>query len=107
MTNWRERLRSEIRGKGPEFKVTEFSEGLGFSKDFVTRMLKPNSNPTINNIERVCDGLGVSFVYIFSGHREEPVYDQIAAKMTKMSERDLQDLHAHLKEKTVTRYDGS
>ncbi len=107
MTDWRERLRGEIQAKGPNFKVTEFSENLGFSRDFVSRMLKPNSNPGINNLEKVCEGLGVSFVYIFSGHREEPIHDQIAAKMTKMSEKDLLDLRDHLKSKTIKRYDGS
>ena len=106
LEDWRERLGQEIRAKGPGFKVTEFSESLGFSRDFVSRMLKPDSNPTIKNLQKVCDGLGVSFVYIFSGVRTAPVYDQIAQKMAEMSEGELIELRDHLKSKEVKRFGG-
>ncbi len=102
--DWRERLRKEIKAKGPSFKVTEFSEDLGFSRDYVTRMLKPDSNPGIKQLQRVCDGLGVSFVYIFTGQRELPVYDQIAAEMQAMSHGDLVDLRNHLRKKSVEKF---
>lgn len=107
MTDWRERLKQEIKDRGPEFKVTEFSESLGFSRDFVSRMLKPGSNPGIRNLEKVCEGLNLSFVYIFSGHREPPVYDQITSKMSKMTEAELTQLRDHLKGKKVKRFDDS
>ena len=104
MKGWRERLREELKAQGPEFNVTEFSEELGYSRDYITRMLKPDSNPGINHVEKVCKALGVSFVYIFTGKREPALYDQIASEMLSMTEAELIELKGHLRQKEVKRF---
>ena len=95
MNDWRTRLEAVLVSK--KVKRTHFAVELGFSRDYVTRLLKPDSNPSLRDLERVCDALGVSFVYIYTGRDEDQIYDNVIREVSKMDENDLRSLRDHLK----------
>lgn len=95
MADWRDRLGEELYRK--KVKVTRFSSELGFSREYVSRLLKPGSNPSLENLKKICDALEVSFVYIYTGKREDPVYDQVVSELTEMDTEDLIKLRDQLR----------
>lgn len=104
MSDWRTRLQGALDAQGPDFKITEFSTSLGFSKDFVTRLLKPDSNPGINNLQAVCDGLSISIIYLFTGENASDTHGDVARRLTNMSKAELLKLKGHLDNTDITRF---
>lgn len=105
MDDWRTRMRTELAAK--EVKITVFSEGLGYSRDYVGRMMKLGSNPGITDVLRVCEAAGISFVYVFTGKRDDPAYDGVISEMSKLSQEELTALKDHLRENPLTPVAGS
>ncbi|MGH1577740.1 helix-turn-helix domain-containing protein [Planktotalea sp.] len=105
MADWREQLEKALNSQGSDFKITEFSSSLGFSRDFVSRMLKSNSNPAIGNLQKVCDGLNISIVYLFTGKETSELHDDVARRMTEMSKTELLKLRNHITDDTIIRFE--
>lgn len=98
-------MRTEFAAK--EVKITILSDGLGYSRDYVGRMMKPGSNPGITDVLRVCEAAGISFVYVFTGKRNDPAYDGVISEMSKLSQEELTALKGHLQENSLTPVAGS
>lgn len=94
MEDWRDRLRAVIAKK--DIRMTHLSEEMGFSRDYIGRLLKRGSNPNLRNLEKVCETLGVSFAYIYTGVQRDKVYDDVISKMSTMTHQELVSLRDHL-----------
>lgn len=101
MMDWRDRLRDEIAKQG--VKVTHLSSELGFSRDYISRLLKPNSRPNLDNLQKVCDGLNVSFAYIYSGREDQDVMDALINEVSGMDRSELLELKEYLDEHKLKR----
>ncbi|ATF18001.1 hypothetical protein [Phaeobacter gallaeciensis] len=76
--------------------VTKLSEALGWSRDRVSRMTSPGSNPGIQDVITLCEASGISITYVLTGKREDPVYDGVISEMSKLTQAELKSLQNHL-----------
>ena len=96
MSDWRTRLKIYIAEH--DIKITHLSEQLGFNRDYIGRLLKPNSNPQLSNLEKICAAMGVSFVYIYSGNQKDNVLEELIDKVNSYDDTELQELQKFLEE---------
>ena len=94
MDDWRNRMKAELAAKG--VKTTILSNSLGYSREYIGRMMKKDSNPGITDLLRVCDAADISFVYVFTGKRENPAFDGVFNEMSKLTQKELKVLKKHL-----------
>ena len=104
MSDWRDRLAAELAIRG--IKRTRLSLSLGFNRDYITRMLKKDSNPSAKRIKAVCDAVGVSFTYIYTGEKSaEPVFDELVSVISEMTASQLVTLRDHLRSHPLQPFD--
>jgi hypothetical protein len=101
MDDWRTRMRAELAARG--VKITLLSEQLGYSRDYIGRMTKKGSNPGITDVMKVCKSAEISFVYVFTGKREDPTFDGVFNEMSKLTPEELTALKNHLKADPLVR----
>ena len=102
--DWRTRLKAELAAKkaAGAFYVTQLSEDLGWSRDRVSRMTKPGSNPGMQDVIILCEAAGISISYVLTGRRDEPIYDGVINEMSKLTQEELKLLHTHLQAQPLT-----
>ena len=103
MADWRDRLRRELAIKKAEegIKITQLSEQLGFSRDYISRLLKPTSNPSLRNLKVVCEALNLSFVEIYTGAKDHAVYDEVIGQVSELTQNQLSALRDHIRQSPV------
>lgn len=94
--DWRHSLKVLIQSR-PDIKVTTPSTSLGFSADYISRILNnPKSNPQMNNIQKICDALDVSFADVMAGQALDVMRQEAIETVSAMGSRDLKNLLDHL-----------
>jgi len=92
-------MRTELSAKG--VKITILSDELDYSRDYIGRMMKAGSNPGITDVIRVCEAADISFVYVFTGKREDPAFDGVFNEMSKLTQKELMALKERLQSEPV------
>jgi transcriptional regulator with XRE-family HTH domain len=83
-TEWRTRLAEEIDRKGMKMRSVSLRAKLG--PGYVHSILSAGKDPTIENLLRVCDVLGVSPIYILMGHDVTPEDEAIVSSLHESRE---------------------
>lgn len=99
MDDWRNRMKAELAARG--VKITILSNSLGYSREYIGRMMKKDSNPGITDLLRVCEAADISFVYVFTGKREDPAFDGVFNEMSKLTQKELKALKNRLQSEPV------
>lgn len=81
---WRDRLRKALGNRS--MRSVSLKAGLGPS--YVHEILKTTKDPSIVNLQKICEVLGVSFTYISVGVVLSPEQERLAQIYLSLSEAD-------------------
>lgn len=86
---WRTRLEREIETKKISYRQLSLDAGLGPS--FVSEMLR-GKEPTVANLAKVTDKLGISLAYVLTGLDLTPDQESLLSSYLSLSEDDRKSL---------------
>lgn len=65
---WRERLIAKIiETKESGVSLTEIGRRSGVGRNYVSQFVNGDYDPSLTNVVKLCDGLGISLSYVLSG----------------------------------------
>lgn len=64
-SEWRLRLEKAVENSGLSYR--EIGRRAGLGPNYVTELFNYKKEPGISKVERICNAIGVSFVYIVTG----------------------------------------
>ena len=95
--DWRQRLTAAIKDKGTSMRALSLAAGLG--PGYVHGLLKEGKDPTVDNLLKLCDQLGVSIAYILKNVSVNAETEEILGLLQSASPEARSGILALLREK--------
>ena len=97
LTGWRERLAEAVEASGKSKREVSIASGAG--PGYLHSLLKEGKDPSIENLSRVCDALGVSLTRVLYGIDVSPATERLM-RAAEASEKTRDHLLAILEAQT-------
>lgn len=94
---WRNRLLAAIKASGKSQRDISLSSGLGAG--YVNSLLKEGKDPTIDNLMKVCQTIGVSLSHILYGYQLSPETEEILSLLEQSTPGERSGLLTLLRER--------
>jgi len=82
---WRARLKQELATQGKSMRGVSLEAGLAHG--YVNSLLNEGKDPTIANLQAVCEVLGITLPYLLYGYNLTPALERLVALAAESPEK--------------------
>ena len=86
---WRVRLAQALKDRG--LKAAKVSQDVGYSRQYVQKVIDGDLNPTVDRLQVICDKAGIKFTFLFE-ETNENVSKSVVDELADLSEDHAQKI---------------